>query len=230
LALFLFAVFTVVGVTAYARITYRDQHKSRLLDSLEIGTKRYYVTQQKRCSGILTRTISEQDKEITVNIDYALDVRLKDQLWPTTLEFRAEFNALGQLAASILKLSTPHGLLKVGTLEINPIRASVSFETEKHTAQRNLDVPGPIELWQNPSGGFDLRYRYLEKLNAGHSNKLLTNFIKRLDLEITSDPPPQCQNKQYSPLDLRLPESIFEFTSKNNPLSVLAEFSRRGAL
>lgn len=177
---FLFAITTAlmssfVAVVAYGKILNDVSPENTLLTSFAAGEHSFDLTTTSGCIGSVATSFGFKDEQYAFTAKGNLRISVGKNLVNTTVDAIANFNPLGQLGGVIVNVRAPGVFIRVGTKDINPIKAKIVIALSgSEPFNYETLLPGPINLKFNNDKTYSLEYLYFGKILSNYS-KLIEN-------------------------------------------------------
>lgn len=162
IASLLAALCVILFLLSMNRILSATEQMNMFGTLLEAGSQSYRVHAGERCIGNITIELHENIEDFQVNLNGAIKVLSSGRVVDLALEVSGTFNILGQLGGGVLEITDGEHAIKVGLLDIDPIRVIVRSGPKGHDIKRaELAIPGPVELRRVRSRSYLISYRPL---------------------------------------------------------------------
>ena len=156
------------------------------------------------CFGYLESSLNRIIESSSYSLKGELFLSIRDKMMPTKIDLVASFNALGQLAASILKITNMSSNITLGFLNVNPIEISILTSNEGGLPDRKkFNIPGPILLKEYGSE-FQLEYPAAGKNIVLNLENYPIEQLLNIKLTSQNDAKELCTANIKSSLDLEL--------------------------
>ncbi len=161
----LFSVSTLTGMAAYRDISTKNGAES-LNVMIPGGLRRYRVVAHDNCVGVFEHALDRTDTGFTIRGSGEIRFLLHGTAQTARGTFDAAFNSFGQLGGSLLKLRIGELELRVGSIDIDPIRIKGSLQGPGGTQRIDTSLRGPMVLKQVEAQSYALQYEYLDTLGT----------------------------------------------------------------
>lgn len=198
---------------------------SGLFGTIPFGKKYYRILSGSDCVGVIESELAEVNSGHSITSQGVIRLAGPQTRSEVTVRLDAAFNAIGQLGASALRLSSSGIDVSVGTLNIHPM--TVKGRARVYEQQRNFEslVDGPVMLEEVEAGKFMIRYAYLDTFGAASHDTLQQPFLQNLQLAIEEIPSDDTACRQSTGKEL----DVTEILSRLNALSQTLLKARGGA-
>lgn len=146
LSLIIFLASTIGAVITFVGITASKQHNSVIVNDLALGSKHFAIFNDTGCVGRYLSIFKQSENTFEYSSSGDFNFKLNGSQALATFTLEAQFNSLGQLGASILRLTLAEASISIGTYDINPIKVKLSIVAPARSFQRGFTIPGPVQL------------------------------------------------------------------------------------
>lgn len=129
------------------------------------GGRHYWhiLDQNQACIGEFNLDFQHSTSSSSLKGEGSFSLKSADQALPFRVTLEMTFNDLGQLGASILKLSSDSTTASIGSTNVAPIYLKVRSQLPNESQSvYDFTIPGPIFVEPINSNAYRLRYRYLD--------------------------------------------------------------------
>ena len=121
-----------------------SSEQSHQLGGLPLGESRYSINSFEECIGYFSVRIKENEGEISIVGNGVLRATVLSQPHNIQLALHAEFNALHQLGASLLRVSSDQSEITARTVNIAPISVAIHSNVQGVGSDYSFQLPGPL--------------------------------------------------------------------------------------
>ena len=182
-----FTLFFCAGVGswyAYAAMMADQKRGSLLENSLRLGVHRFVLKSRGQCVGEVESGLETNEEGLSWNLSGDILVDLSGQTVPITLNVQAGFNLLGQLGGAVIELEAKGNELRLGLLDIDPIKVTVRMTNQGVRKEHNFVIPGPFLLKKSGRQEYRIYYRALSGLDNSYFRIFAEGMRGGIDLAV----------------------------------------------
>jgi hypothetical protein len=182
----IFLLCAVVTVALYRSITRSERSAVPVAELLKPGASDYAVIASSGCIGTMHTVVNDSADNVIVNSNATFRILLSGRVIPVKMEFEANFNALGQLGGSLLKVRADAMEVSIGSININPMTVRTRFAMDGYHYAYDSTLPLSVDLVRNR----DTTYRILYTKQPGFAEEYTTLVSQPLmqDLLVRAEP------------------------------------------
>lgn len=169
----LFLVSSTTSVMLYQRVLKETRRGGLFSEPLRIGAHGYQILSNRRCVGSFTNKLVDDGKTLSFTSEGLVRMKVQGMPLNAKLSAQASFNLLGQLGGSIVDVQTENFSIRIGTVNIDPLRIIIKGKVGAGDFKHEFAVPGPIELRRVGLSSYLLRHARFEALNVAHVEPVL---------------------------------------------------------
>lgn len=153
-----------------------------------------------RCVGDFNLDFQQTPSSSILRGAGSISLRSFDRTVPLKFSLVMNFNDLGQLGASLVKISSDYFSASVGSANIAPITVRVRHQLDTQPQKiYDFSIPGPIFIETTSDGSSRLRYRFLDSFELPKSS---STFLAQLPSMQSSSQAQNCENVGLDIADL----------------------------
>jgi len=160
----------------YDRLTAESMRGGLLAQPLAVGRREFAIVSHGACVGRISQDFRDESEVLHFEAEGELHVALRGIKRVGRIKTLASFNVLGQMGAGGVALTGQDFFLNVALQEIDPIKVTVTGHVGGQKFEKQLTLPGPIELQRLGLNEYRLRhgrYRVLE----GEGAQMFSSFL-----------------------------------------------------
>lgn len=183
----LLAISIVSVCWAYPQVSRTEQLSRHLLFSIADGEGSLVLLNEQGCVAKL-RSVLVSEQLTHLRIQGALKLEVAGQSLDSKLEYRAQFNPLGQLKLSSLSVSSKGLMFRLQSKGVDPIQLTILGQGKSSNTTKNLNLPGPISIAKVDHMEGEIRHAlYYQGLPKGlglQASELVPNLLRSAQLPI----------------------------------------------
>ena len=175
----LFATILFCGATLLALLSFRQlaanvRQPNDQLFALKSGKHSWQLFDQNtKCIGNINLEFEHSSSSSSLNASGSVRLKTPAGSIPLDVTVEMNFNDLGQLGGSILRLKSENISASIGSMNVAPVNIRIRHQLSGQNQRvYDLSIPGPIFIEPVSSDTYRLRYRYLENFNLPQSSWL----------------------------------------------------------
>lgn len=184
LSIFILLTSVTVSAGAYSRMRERAEASHYLIEGLSEGVHKIVIMQGAACVGEVEAKVEYVKRELSISAEGQLRTTLSGQQVGATAKAQIDFNSLGQLVASFLRIDAADVSLTLGTTNPNPITVHARSQRGSQTWRMDTDIPGPLELREQGEGIFAVIYRHFPHIGSRVSAVGEQPLVKMLNMRL----------------------------------------------